>query len=110
CQAFLPDLDSFIAGWNESLEFVWLQRQDDDTVTGELPATKRVAGVVDAEVFDSLDIRGTPFVHVIDETGTVIAKSLVNSIEDLEALAWSAVSPSPRPTNRVLQGRGEDGG
>jgi hypothetical protein len=64
-------------------------------VAPALPAAARAGGLVpqvvhDADLERTLDIPGTPFLLVLDETGIVRAKGTVNNLEQVEGLVDTA--------------------
>jgi hypothetical protein len=96
CSDLASDAAALPERWKD-VEFVWI----DGTVGGRAPravdASKRwtVGGAVDDALHQEWDVSAVPFAFVVARDGTVLAKTVPNTADELNELLASSLSSNP---------------
>jgi thiol-disulfide isomerase/thioredoxin len=97
CAELLPRLNQVADKWRGVFRFLVVDRVmgDGNSPVRELPDPRSWAYALDAEaaMHESLDVEATPFVFVLDHSGKVLAKGIVNLPESIDAMVQGAVNP-----------------
>lgn len=105
CHGIAVDLPPLLAAWSERVKLVWLERSGLEKIPDRFGDTPGVEVVIaDQKGYAAFDIRGAPYVYLINERGAVVERGLVNSAEDLERLIENRV-PAEEETSGTSQAR-----
>jgi hypothetical protein len=89
----------------QTIEFVWV---DAEPPNGPAPLGWQVGISADESAHAAMEVPGVPYAYVIGSGGRIVAKGLVNTFGDVNALLERAFgSPRPQPERGRLQTLGE---
>ncbi len=97
CEKLISELDDAAALWGELVDIIFVDRTSDDTSrTRVLPATHSWAYCVslDDALYHDFDVEVSPYAFLVDTSGTVLNKRIVNSLDHLAWVVETAVSPT----------------
>jgi len=113
CAELLPRLNQVADRWRGVFRFLVVDRVmgDGNGPVRQLPDPRSWIYALDPEaaMHESLDVEATPFVFVLDHTGTVLAKGIVNLPESIDAMVQDAAS-ADKPRAQPPAGRQARGG
>ena len=108
CAELLPELNRVSDKWSDAFRFLVVDRVTGDAasprVYRELPDPRSWLYARDLEgaAHDALDVEATPHVFVLDRTGKVLAKGLVNFPEGIDSKIQAALgADGPRPASHA---------
>jgi thiol-disulfide isomerase/thioredoxin len=110
CAELLPELNQVADKWRGVFRFLVVDRVvgDGNGPVRKLPDPRSWIYAIDHEaaMHESLDVEATPFVFILDHTGQVLAKGIVNLPESIDAMVQDAVKPDQPPAGDQPQGGG----
>jgi hypothetical protein len=99
CKSLRPTVDELPRSW-PNVDFLWIDgRPEEEGITNaaeaEFPAGWRFVMSPDQSAHAAMAVSVYPFAYVVDESGQILGKSVVNDVEDITELLAKAL-PNPR--------------
>jgi hypothetical protein len=90
-----------VAARHETLQFIWIQQSQAPGHEIHLPQNWTNALSHNAAAHDAMEIPGSPFAYLISARGKILAKGLINSVQDIDSMI--ATAPTPAEPSKVLR-------
>lgn len=108
CEQLLPQLDEAVSLWGSLVDVLFLDRHStasSDSATRELPYDRRwhYALSEDSSVYRDFDVEVSPYAFLVDDTGRVLNKRIVNSLDHLALVVEDAVDEATGRLRPVLE-------